>query len=292
MQLFLNEIYNILITKYLQIIQLRHLAADGADLGRFAWEKSISPRRHRHAATRTRPPSIPLLHVARPAGLPEWDVDGVGGEAPAVAEEGVEMDCGNVGLRQGVSGSALGLQPFSGELDGQRLVAAQNGRQEASQLQVRLVDVEIQRVVGGRLTHHQTGVKIDLQHSIVVEMHLVDRHRGHRPTAQHDTWVVDEAVGGEAVFVQSPEVGIGAQFHTLGVMMEANEVGIGHARREAHYVDKRVAMRLLRLGLGVAHLLGLAAHHLFLGYGIDRVYLIPYSPPYLVTLHCCHNVWF
>lgn len=65
MQLFLIEIYNILITKHLQTTQLRHPTADGADLGRFAWEKSISSRRHRHAATRTRPPSIPLLHAVK-----------------------------------------------------------------------------------------------------------------------------------------------------------------------------------------------------------------------------------
>ena len=238
MQLFIKLIYIILITKLLQISQLQHLAAGEADIGHIVWKNSISPRRHRHALHRTRPPPLLRLHVARPAGLPEWNVDGVGGEAPAVAEEGIEVECGNVGMRQGVSGSALGLQPFSGDLDGQRSIAPQDGRKKAAQLQVRLVDVEIQRVVGGSLTQRQAGIEIDLQHSIVVEMHLVDRHRGHRPTAQHDTWVVDEAVGGEAVFVQTPEVGIGAQFHTLGVMMEANEVGIGHARREAHYVDK------------------------------------------------------
>lgn len=61
----LIEIYNILIAKHLQTTKLRHLAAGEADLGHIAWEISISPREHQHAAPRPQPPPPLRTHAAK-----------------------------------------------------------------------------------------------------------------------------------------------------------------------------------------------------------------------------------
>lgn len=100
---------------------------------------------------------------------------------------------------------------------------------------------------------------------------------GNRAVTQYDIGIVDKAFFGEAVFVETAEVGIGAFVSTLGVVVQADAVGFGHIRRQADNVHKGVAVLLLRVGLGVVYLFGRVAYPLFLGDGVDAVNLVAKS---------------
>ena len=212
--------------------------------------------------------------VLHKLSLLDGDVDGVGGAAGAIAEEGVKVEAAG--------------GPVGRERQSYNLVGTHDGRCEEARFQHGTVGEEMEGVVGMGVAKREAGTKGDAQRVVVIHMHPVDKNRGHGTTTYHYARIVDKTVGCEAVFVQTTKVGIGAELHALGMPMEPEKMGFGHVRGEPHDVDECIAMRLLPRCLGVTNLLGLVAHHLFRGNGVNGIYPVPYCASYFVSLYCCH----
>lgn len=121
---------------------------------------------------------------------------------------------------------------------------------------------------------------------------FVDTSRGdfyllHRTATDDDTREVDLAVGGEAVFVELAEDGIGAVVLPDGVPMKSNEVGLFHVGREPGYYREVAAVGLLCLGLRVGHRGGHGALALPTVPGV--IYLVAEFTALVIALFSCHN---
>ena len=121
---------------------------------------------------------------------------------------------------------------------------------------------------------------------------FVDTSRGdfyllHRTTTDDDTREVDLAVGGEAVFVELAEDGIGAVVLPDGVPMKSNEVGLFHVGRELGDHRKVAAVDLLCLGLRIGHRGGHGALALPPMPGV--VYFVAEFTALGIALFSCHN---
>lgn len=212
--------------------------------------------------TRAAPSGSPRRTIYTKLSLLDGDIDGVAGAAGAVAEEGVEVEA--------VDG------PFGRELEGQELVGALDGRGEEARLQRGAVGEEVEGICGG-------GIEGEA-HQAVIDLDVLDDYRIDRTETQHDIRIVDESVGCEAVLVNATEVSIGLAVHLQCVLLEAYVEGFGHVRREFRDVAKGTAVRPLLLAIGVAYLLGFAAHNLFFGDPVDGVYKVSFRAVEFVAL--------
>lgn len=122
---------------------------------------------------------------------------------------------------------------------------------------------------------------------IVVDAGRSDFHQLHRTATDDDAREVDLAVGGEAVFVEVTEYGVGAVVLPDGMPMESDEVGFLHVGREFGDHREVAAVGLLRLGLRIGHRGGHGALALPPMPGV--VYLVAEFAALGIALYPCHN---
>ena len=114
-----------------------------------------------------------------------------------------------------------------------------------------------------------------------------DFHQLHRTATDDDAREVDLAVGGETVFVEVSEDGVGAVVLPDGVPVESDEVDFLHVGREFGNHTKIAAVGLLCLGLRIGHRGGHGALALPPMPGV--VYLVAEFPALGIALFPCHN---
>ena len=114
-----------------------------------------------------------------------------------------------------------------------------------------------------------------------------DFHLLHRTATDDDTREVDLAVGGETVFVEVSEDGVGAVVLPDGVPVESDEVDFLHVGREFGNHTKIAAVGLLCLGLRIGHRGGHGALALPPMPGV--VYFVAEFPALGIALFPCHN---
>lgn len=186
----------------------------------------------------------------------DWqgEVDGVGGAGVGGAEEGVEVERVGVGLRDCRSGFLLGvwdgLEPFGREDGGDEAGGTGDGGGETAGAEGGTIDKE-EKLVGGAAAVNM-AVESDGK-DFIVDGGRGDFYLFHRTVTDDDVGKVDLAVGGEAVFVEVAEDGVGAVVFPNGMPVETNEVGLLHVRRELGYHCKVAAVGLLRLGSRIGH---------------------------------------
>lgn len=215
-------------------------------------------------------------------------MDGVRGAGAGGAEEGVEVERVGVGLRDCRSGFLLGvwdgLEPFGREDGGDEAGGTGDGGGETASTEGRTVD-EKEELVGG-FAAIDTAVESDGKY-IVVDGGRSDFHSPHRAATDDDARKVDFAVGGEAVFVDVAEDGVGAVLLPHGMPVETDEVGLFHVGRELGYHRKVAAVGLLRLGSRIGHRGGHGA--LALAPVPSVVYLVAEFAALGITLFPCHK---
>lgn len=177
-----------------------------------------------------------------------------------------------------------GVEPFGREDGGEEAGGAGNRGGETAGAEGGTVDEE-EELVGGFAAINM-AVESDGEDA------FVDTSRGdfyllHRTATDDDTREVDLAVGGEAVFVELAEDGIGAVVLPDGVPMKSNEVGLFHVGRELGDHRKVAAVGLLCLGLRVGHRGGHGALALAPVPGV--VYLVAEFAALGITLFPCHK---
>ena len=210
-------------------------------------------------------------------------VDGVGGAAFGATEEGVEVEGLIVGMGEG-GGIWVGVEPFVGEDGGDDAGRAKDGGGETAGAEGGAVDEEVE-LVGG-VAAIVAAVEGDGEDAIG-DAGGGDGYLGHRTLADYDAGIVDVAVGGEAVFVNLAEEGVGAVVLADRKPVEADEVGVLHVGRELGDYSKVAAVRLLRLGLGIGYVGWHGALALASVPGV--VYLVAEFSALGVAVLSCHN---
>ena len=219
-------------------------------------------------------------------------MDGVGGAGADGAEEGVEVEKLIVRLRECLGGFCR-VEPFWREDGSDEAGGAGNRGGETAGAEGGTVDEE-EELVGGFATIN-TAVESDGEWyacrpcggNAVVDGGRGDFHLLHRTATDDDTREVDLAVGGEAVFVEVTEDGIGAVVLPDGVPMKSNEVGLFHVGREFGDHREVAAVGLLCLGLRIGHRGGHGALALPPMPGV--VYFVAEFAALGIALFRCHN---
>lgn len=176
------------------------------------------------------------------------------------------------------------MEPFGREDGGEETSGTGDGGGETASTEGRTVDEKEKLVVSFAAVG--TTVESDGK-DIVVDGGRSDFHSLHRAATDDDARKVDLAVGGEAVFVEVAEDGVGAVVFPNGMPVETYEVGLLHVRRELGYHCKVAAVGLLRLGSRIGHRGGHGALALASVPGV--VYLVAEFAALGITLFPCHK---
>ena len=176
------------------------------------------------------------------------------------------------------------MEPFWREDGGDEAGGAGNRGGETAGAEGGTVD-EKEKLVGG-FAAIDTAVESDGKY-IVVDGGRSDFHSLHRAATDDDAGEVDLTVGGEAVFVELAEDGIGAVVLPDGVPMKSNEVGLFHVGREFGDHREVAAVGLLCLGLRIGHRGGHGALALPPMPGV--VYLVAEFAALGIALFPCHK---
>ena len=194
-----------------------------------------------------------------------WHINRLRAVSLVVAEEGIEMQ-------------AVGV-PVGGQLDAEVTRRTWNGTVQLACAASWTESIKDKAVVGFRVALPKARVVGQMKGTGIIKPDGGKCHLGHRPVTQNDVGIVDKAFFSETTFVEAAEVGVGAFVCALGVMVQADAVGLSHIRRQADNLHKGVAVLLLGVGLGIAYFLRHVAYHLFLGDGVDAVNLVAESAP-------------
>lgn len=176
------------------------------------------------------------------------------------------------------------MEPFWREDGGEEAGGAGDGGGETSSAEGGTINEEVE-LVGG-FAAIGTGVERDSE-DIVVDGGRGNDNAFQRATADDDAREVDLAVGGETVFVEVTEDGVGAVVLPDGVPVEPDEVGGLHVGREFGDHCEVAAVGLLRLGLRIGHRGGHRALALPPMPGV--VYLVAEFSALGIALLPCHN---
>lgn len=176
------------------------------------------------------------------------------------------------------------MEPFWREDGSDEAGGAGNRGGETAGAEGGTIDEEME-LVGGPAAI-DTGVERDGEDTIV-DGGRGDDNAFYRATADNDAREVDLAVGGEAVFVELAEDGVGAVVLPDGVPMKSNEVGLFHVGREFGDHREVTAVGLLCLGLRVGHRGGHGALALPPMPGV--VYLVAEFAALGIALFPCHK---
>ena len=176
------------------------------------------------------------------------------------------------------------MEPFWREDGSDEAGGAGNRSGETTGAKGGTVNEEVELVSG--FAAIDTGVERDGEGTIV-DGGRGDDNAFHRTTTDDDTREVDLAVGGEAVFVELSEDGVGAVVLPDGVPMKSNEVGLFHVGREFGDHREVAAVGLLCLGLRIGHRGGHGALALPPMPGV--VYFVAESATLGIALFPCHN---
>lgn len=136
-------------------------------------------------------------------------------------------------------GWICGVKPFFREDGGDEAGGTGDGGGETASTEGRTID-EKKKLVGS-FAVVGTTVESDGK-DIVVDGGRSDFHSLHRAATDDDAGEVDLTVGGEAVFVEVAEDGVGAVVFPNGMPVETYEVGLLHVRRELGYHRKVAAV--------------------------------------------------
>lgn len=211
------------------------------------------------------------------------EVDGVGGAGAGGAEEGVEVEKLIVRLWECLGGFC-GVEPFFGEDGSDEAGGAGNRGGEKAGAEGWTVDEEVEFVGGfAAIVLRIEGDGEDAH----VDVSRGDGHALHRTATDDDAMEVNLSVGGEVVFVELTEDGVGAVLLPHSLPMEPDEVGFFHVGREPGYYREVAAMGLLRLSFRVGHRSGHGTLALPTVPGV--IYLVAEFTALVIALFSCHN---
>lgn len=151
-------------------------------------------------------------------------VNGVGGAIFRATEEGVEVEDLIVGMGEG-GGIWVGIKPFVGQDGGDDAGSAGDGGGEAACAEGGTIDEEV-KLVGG-VAAIVTAVEGDRKNS-VLDLGIGNCNHWYGTFADDDAREIDKAVGGEAVFVEVLEEGVGAVMLSDGQPMETDKMCFFH----------------------------------------------------------------
>lgn len=176
------------------------------------------------------------------------------------------------------------MEPFGREDCGEEAGGTGDGGGETASTEGRTVD-EKEKLVG---SFAAVGTTVESNSKyIVVDGGRSDFHSLHRAATDDDAGEVDLTVGGEAVFVDVAEDGVGAVLLPHGMPVETDEVGLFHVGRELGYHRKVAAVGLLRFGPRIGYGGGHGALALAPVPGV--VYLVAEFAALGVALFPCHK---
>lgn len=176
------------------------------------------------------------------------------------------------------------MEPFEREDSGDEAGGTGDGGGETAGTEGWTID-EKKKLVGG-FAAVGTTVESNSKY-IVVDGGRSNFHSLHRAATDDDAGEVDLTIGGEAVFVEVAEDGVGAVLLPHGMPVETDEVGLLHIRRELGNYREVAAVGLLRLGSRIGHRGGHGA--LALPPVPSVVYLVAEFAALGITLFPCHK---